>query len=187
MLADGYSLVRLSDGVEVQRWNSNEAPPEFIAIPEALVSVHNPDVGWEAEGHRLVQRFLDDPLEPETRTMKLGLPTATLDDHQLIVSRVLVDRTTAEIAAWDAAKHAEDMALSCTRTQFMLAALEIGKLDEIEAFVAALDPAEHRETLIRWKESPVFYRDTPAWDAMAPAIGETPESVTALFRRALTK
>ncbi len=97
--------------------------------------------------------------------------------------------TLAERAAANSAeaKHAEDMALSCTRTQFMLAALEIGKLDDIEAFVASLDPAEHRETLIRWKESPIFYRNTPAWDAMAPAIGETSESVTALFRLALTK
>ncbi len=101
---------------------------------------------------------------------------------------VLSAEEEAEVRAqWAAAATHADMALQCTRTQFMLAALEMGKLDDIEAFVAALDPVEHRETLIRWKESPVFYRSTPAWDAMAPAIGETSESVTALFRLALTK
>ena len=85
--------------------------------------------------------------------------------------------------------HAEAMELQCTRSQFMLAAFETGKLSAIKAFVASLNPddATQGEIVIRFKEAPIFYRNFAGWDAMAGNIGETPADVTALFRLAITK
>ena len=198
MKNDGYSIVRVTDGVEIEHFTSNVAPPDVVMIAEALIAVHCPQLGWQAdrldgEGevlvtYRLVRRVLDEEGE-ETRTQKLGEPQLAIDGNTLTVACALVDRSEAEVAAWDTAQLAADMALTCTRSQFMLAALELGKLDAIEGFIAGLDPADidQREIIIRFREASTFYRNFFGWNQMAPLIGESAASVTALFRLALTK
>ncbi len=132
---------------------------------------------------------------------KLVTPLVIVDegteDERQVPRSVEVELTPEEEAAVlaeredaiAAAEVAAVQSLACTRSQFKLAALEAGKLDAIEGFIAALDPEDigHREIMIRWAEAPTFYRSYPGWDLMAPAVGETAESVTALFQLALTK
>ncbi|MGE0659799.1 MAG: hypothetical protein AB7O63_09910 [Reyranellaceae bacterium] len=71
--------------------------------------------------------------------------------------------------------------LVCSPVQFRLAALQLGLLDQIEA-VAAGDA----ELRIRFEYGTSLLRSFPAFDALAPALGRTPEDIDALFELART-
>ncbi len=67
--------------------------------------------------------------------------------------------------------------------QFRLALLDLGLLDEVEAFVAA----SGRDIQLNWEYRQEFARDHPLVVFGAMALGKTPEEMDAIFVLAATK
>ena len=70
-----------------------------------------------------------------------------------------------------------------SRAQFILALLQVGLLDEVEAAIAAAD----RPTQINYKERLEFERGYPLIATMAAVLGKTDAEIDALFMLAATK
>lgn len=70
-----------------------------------------------------------------------------------------------------------------SRAQFILALLEIGLLDEVEAVIEQAD----RATQINYRERLEFERDFPLISTMAAVLGKTDAEIDALFLLAATK
>lgn len=70
-----------------------------------------------------------------------------------------------------------------SRAQFILALLQIGLLDEVEAAIALAD----RATQINYQERLEFERGFPLIATMAAVLGKTAAEVDALFMLAATK
>lgn len=64
-----------------------------------------------------------------------------------------------------------------TKRQLMLAALDVGLLDAMEALLPSLP----RAAQIEWHHASLYERVHPMWDAAAAMMGKTPADVDALF------
>lgn len=98
---------------------------------------------------------------------------------------VLVDlpaEDVAKIEAWRAALAAEVPPV-VSKMQARLALLEAGKLDSIEAAVAAADAA----TQIYWADVSEIHRNHPVVLAVTGGVGISPEQLDELFRQAAKK
>lgn len=74
----------------------------------------------------------------------------------------------------------------CSKRQGELALLEAGKLDEVEAAIAAIsDPVAKRRAQIEYGAD-VWVRNNPFLQGMWAALGGTPEELDNLFRLAVT-
>lgn len=73
---------------------------------------------------------------------------------------------------------------SVTARQARLALLGAGKLDMIEAALAAIPGSEGRAAQIEWEYALEIRRDSPLIGALAPLLGLTGEQVDDLFRAA---
>lgn len=74
----------------------------------------------------------------------------------------------------------------CSKRQGELALLEAGKLDAVEAAIAAItDPVAKRRAQIEY-DADVWGRDNPFLQGMWVALGGTPEELDDLFRLAVT-
>jgi hypothetical protein len=71
-----------------------------------------------------------------------------------------------------------------TARQARLALLGAGKLDHIEAALAAIPGPEGRAAQIEWEYALEIRRDSPLIGALAPMLGLTEEQVDDLFRAA---
>lgn len=71
-----------------------------------------------------------------------------------------------------------------TARQARLALLGAGKLDHIEAALAAIPGPEGRAAQIEWEYALEIRRDSPLIGALAPLLGLTGEQVDDLFRAA---
>lgn len=78
----GYSIVKLDDGSEYKFWgdtpNQIAGPPDVIRLPD-LIQVYCPEVGFEVNGYRLVERWLD---YGDTESI-------IFDGQKVIVTRIL--------------------------------------------------------------------------------------------------
>lgn len=74
----------------------------------------------------------------------------------------------------------------CSKRQGELALLEAGKLDAVEAAIAAItDPVAKRRAQIEYGAD-VWERDNPFLQGMWATLGGTPEELDDLFRLAVT-
>lgn len=75
---------------------------------------------------------------------------------------------------------------SCTNSQGMLALLQVGKLDAVEAAIEAIaDPLEKRKAQIEYQRA-TWERDNAFLQTMWAQLGGTPEELDALFTLAVT-
>lgn len=82
-------------------------------------------------------------------------------------------KALAELTAWRESA-------TLTRLQFKAILLDLGKLDEVEALIAASDDL----TRLKWVEASQFDRAEPLIDTLGAQIGLTPEDIDALYRGA---
>jgi hypothetical protein len=73
--------------------------------------------------------------------------------------------------------------LIATKYKFRLALLELGLLDDIEAFVAA---TEDRRIKIAWQYADVYQSDDPLAVGLGYALGKTDAEIQAVFELANT-
>lgn len=75
---------------------------------------------------------------------------------------------------------------SCTRRQGQLALLEVEKLDDAEAFLAAIPDAKQRRAAQIEYEADTWERSNAFVQAMWQQLGGTPPELDELFRAAVT-
>lgn len=76
---------------------------------------------------------------------------------------------------------------SATMRQARLALLSIGKLDDVEAAIAAIpDATEKRAAQIEWEFATTVERSSPLLASLATAIGLTQTDLDDLFTQAVT-
>lgn len=126
--------------------------------------------------------------------IKIGTIAATwIDDQPTPEGCVRYDGEFVERMVWDDALQSirpmttaeinrADIA-PVSAAQFRLALLEIGLLDDVEAFVAQAP----REIKLNWEYRQEFDRDHPLVIGGALALGKTPEEMDAVFALAKTK
>lgn len=88
----------------------------------------------------------------------------------------------AAIVADSLAKYQASIPQKVSRAQFILALLELGLLDDVEAAIASAD----RATQINYKERLEFERSYPLVATMAYALGKTDHEIDSLFVLAAT-
>lgn len=94
----------------------------------------------------------------------------------------VIDLEPEQVAANQAAAYSASIPKVVSRAQFILALLQIGLLDEVEAAIAAAD----RATQINYKERLEFDRSYPLIATMAQVMGKTDAEIDALFVLAAT-
>lgn len=95
----------------------------------------------------------------------------------------IVDLTPEELASVLQAKRA---AMSCTMRQARLALLQVGKLDEVDAAIAAMPEPEKSTTRINWEYAASVDRISPFVESLGGALGMTESDLDALFALAAT-
>ena len=100
-----------------------------------------------------------------------------------ITARMVWDDGLQTIRAMTAAEIARADIAPVSAAQFRLALLDLGLLDDVEAFVAA----SGRDIQLNWEYRQEFARDHPLVVFGAMALGKTPEEMDAVFALAATK
>ena len=95
----------------------------------------------------------------------------------------VVDLTPEELAAALAAKRA---AMSCSMRQARLALLQVGKLDEVDAAIAAMSDPQKSQAAIEWEYATTVDRVSPFVDSLGSALGMTQTDLDVLFNLAST-
>lgn len=126
--------------------------------------------------------------------IKIGTTSATwIDDQPTPEGCVRYDGEFVERMVWDDSLQSirpmtteeinrADIA-PVSAAKFRLSLLEIGLLDDVEAFVAQAP----REIKLNWEYRQEFARDHPLVIGGALALGKTPEEMDAVFALAKTK
>jgi hypothetical protein len=161
----GYSLVQVSTGTELQLWSDL---PSLIAIPDELVSVACPDVGWEFGDNKLVVRMLDDP-GPQPGQVA-STQTVRFDGTQTVVTQTYVAAPVLPPVVPSAV----------TPVQGRIALRRAGLIDAVKAAVAA-SSGEAQD----WFEyATIWERDNPMLDALGTQLGLKSEQIDGLFIQA---
>jgi hypothetical protein len=163
----GYSLID-AGGNEITAYGNIKgqlpSPPAIINLPNHD-RVHCPAVGGQYQSWRLVERWLDD--EPPSPWHNAIGRSIAFDGSKTIVT-VAYEETPSIVP------------VGLTAQELQLELLRIGKLDEIEAAMAAAGGT----IKIGWKKATAIERSDALATAIAEALGYDSKQMDELFRQA---
>lgn len=172
----GYALVRLSDGAVIERWDGvghdpNGRPMLRLVIPDQKIAVHSPDIGTEYYGFKFVERLLDDPGRPSRFHSET-------DKEKFTGNAVVVARSYPDAP--------DIVPMTVPMVKAKLTLLAAGRLDEVDAVIAGLDPKVlgSRAVQLMWEYSTDIRRSSPELAQIASVVGLTEPEIDDLFRQA---
>lgn len=168
MIHSGYAIIT-AGGQMVREFASL---PAYIAWPDGART--EPAIVMDYAEWKFVERWTDIP--DETREKKTANETEIFVDGKLVISAALIDKTTEDIAAWDA----QHIPAPVSSLRFRLALLDAGMLDAVEGYIARAP----RYVQLAWEFHGECEFDNPLVKAAAAALGVNDAALRALFAHA---
>lgn len=122
----------------------------------------------------------DPPCDAATQKLDQVEPYLMAD---IVYDVQVQDLTPDELAAALAAKRT---AMSCSMRQARLALLQVGKLAEVDAAIAAMSDPQKSQAAIEWEYATTVDRVSPFVDSLGSALGMTQADLDVLFNLAST-